>query len=154
MLLPLLALRALFMPQHFWEALPMAARCAAGSQWSFLRARVRACVLSHVCFRMYACAGVCVRIQMHGSLFSGLYVCITYIRVYVLYTHTHTHMYMYVYTYVCACVCVCVCVCMYGWISLSLSLSLSLFLCRGSSNFVCASNLKVLWGCLYGTPAA
>ena len=53
-------------------------------------------------------------------------------------------------------VCVCVCVCVYVWmdLSLSLSLSLSLFLCRGSSNFVCASNLKVLWGCLYGTPAA
>ena len=29
MLLPLLALRALFLPEHFWETLPMAARCAA-----------------------------------------------------------------------------------------------------------------------------
>jgi len=103
----------------------MAARCAAGSQWSFLRARVRACVLSHVCFRMYACAGVCVRIQMHGSLFSGLYVCITYIRVYVLYTHTHTHTCICMYIHMYVRVCVCVCVCVYVWMDLSLSLSLS-----------------------------
>ena len=48
MLLPLLAFRALLLPQHFWAALPMSARCAAGPLGALVWRAVRAlrCIMS------------------------------------------------------------------------------------------------------------
>ena len=59
MLLPLLALRALFLPEHFWETLPMAARCAAGARSSSLRSRAS---------RTFALARVRVRIGVRANI--------------------------------------------------------------------------------------
>ena len=68
MLLPLLAFRALLLPQHFWAALPMSARCAAGPLGALVWRAVRAlrCIMS-LSFAPQRAALICCVVPSAGQ---------------------------------------------------------------------------------------